>query len=294
VRRTVAILVGLFAVLALPGHVHAQESLQTDVVEVGWWSSRPTALAQPEKGFEVAAGPTGDAQSVAAIRLSIAPGTVSSLEVRLHEASALGAEFGILRVCTTTAPWTPANPGAFEQAPAPDCTAAVNLTRTGDGFWIGDVASLAPSGGQVSLMIVPLYQPPVPVGPGMTVTISAGEFKASGVSTGGGGTTDTTDGSSTIDPSSEEVFVSPDGGSFGIGSDQFQPDFGATTTTAVLATPTTAAPAGDDDFALDPIANEGESKPWVRLVLLVPLCAGFGVGGVHLRRLLGERGLLPG
>ena len=303
--RRLTVVVGLLVALgAAPGHVRAQETAGVTVEEVGWWSSQPTALAQPDNGFQVAAGPQGDAQSVAAIRITIDATHVDDLQVHLVEGDggAVGTEFGSLRVCTTTAPWTAANPGALADAPVADCTSAATLTRTTDGSWLGDLTALAPDGGTVSLVIQPQYQPPVPVGPGMIVTISAGEFAATGSSAPS--TTETTAGSfgggDTGPGTSEDLYGSFGGGDFsgdfGTGSYVVPPpvggDDGSGSTVPPTSTPTTTV---DDDFALEPVASGGgESRPWGRLVLLVPLSAGFGVASVRARRLLALRAIPVG
>lgn len=297
-RRVTLVLALLGVIITAPAHVRAQEAAGVTVEEVGWWSSQPTAFAQPEEGFQVAAGPQGDTQSVAAIRITIAATEVHELQVHLVEASggAIGTELGTLRVCTTTTPWTAANPGKLADAPVADCTSAATLTRTTDGSWLGDLTHLAPEGGTVSLVVQPLYQPPVPVGPGMIVTIAAGEFAATGSSSPS--TTDTTfqaDGGA-VDPSTTDLY-----GSFGGGD--FTGDFGTGSFEAAPpavgeeSPPTTAPPApapeGDDDFALEPVASDdGNSKPWGRLLVLVPLCAGFGVASAQVRRRLAATGLV--
>lgn len=290
VVSAVAGVIGCLVVLAAAWTVDAQEAADVTVTEVGWWSSRPIALAQPEQGFEVSAGPQGEAQSIAAIRLSIAASQVETLQVHLVEASggSVGTEFGTLRVCRTADTWTAANPGVLADAPTPDCTISVNLTRTLEGAWLGDITALAPQGGSVSLMIVPVYQPPTPVGLGMIVTIGSGDFAATGSTTAS--TTTSSDGTATTEPS---AYLDPydgsfSGGSFGVPAYTGETDFGTTTT----APPATTVPVGDD-FALTPTASKGGSPPpWIRLVGLMPLCAGFGVGVVRLRRLLAERGLI--
>lgn len=286
-------LVLMLLVVVGPSPVRAQDAAGVTVDEVGWWSSQPTALAQPDKGFQVAAGPQGDAQSVAAIRITIAASHVDDLQVRLVEASggAVGTEFGALRVCTTTAPWSAANPGPLADAPPADCTVNATLTRTTDGSWLGDLTALVPNGGTVSLVIAPTYQPPTPIGPGMIVTIGGGEFTASGSSVPS--TTDTTTdpggGAAGVDGAGDP-YGSVDGGDytggFGVGSFEVAPPMsspaGPTTTVAPATTPTDP---GEDDFALAPIAGVGGgSRPWARLVILVPLCAGLGVGSVRVRR----------
>lgn len=294
-RRLAVIVVLLGALATVPAHGRAQEAAGVTVDEVGWWSSQPTALAQPEKGFQVAAGPQGDTQSVAAIRITIAATEVDELQVHLVEASggAIGTELGTMRVCTTTAPWTAANPGKLADAPIADCTVSATLTRTTDGSWLGDLTGLAPDGGTVSLVIQPVYQPPVPVGPGMIVTIAAGEFAATRSSAPS--TTDTVapDGGG-VDPSTTDLY-----GSFGGGD--FTGDFGTgafeVTPPTTESSPTTAPPAPAvedvDDFALEPVASDGgESRPWGRLLVLVPLCAGFGAASVQARRRLAAAGVI--
>jgi hypothetical protein len=141
-------------------------------------------------------------------------------------------------------------------------------------------------------MIVPFYEPidPLPLGPGMTVTIASSELAARPSSSApipdvGGG------GDFVPDVSGGDVFIPPDpGSSFGVppvGDLGLDPAEQATTTTAL-------APEGDDDFALDPISGGGgPPKPWGRMLILVPLCVGAGYGSVHLRRLLAARGLTP-
>ncbi len=280
----------------------AQEAAPVEVQAVGWWSSRPTAVAQPEQGFEVAAGPQGDPQSVAAIRLSVAAAQVDTLEVQLLESAggSIGTEFGTIQVCTTADAWSPANPGAMADAPTADCSSSALLTRTTEGTWLGDLARLVPDGGQVSLMLLPKYQPPVPVGPGMVVTIASGSFSATGSSTTTTGVvTGTDDGSGSVggsfDTGGSFGDVGYDPGSFGDGSFVVPPapplDDGATTTSVPVDRGTDEP---SDDFALPPVSSPGDGgPPWVRLLVLVPLCVGFGLGSVRVRRLLAARGVVP-
>lgn len=304
-RRAVILATGVVALALLsPWRVDAQDAVDVSVTEVGWWSSQPTAVAQPEGGFQVAAGPSGEAQSVAALRLSMPPARVDSLQVQLVESSSLGAELGVLQLCTTAEPWSAANPGAFDDAPQPDCTVSAGLTRTTDGIWLGDAAALAPDGGDVSVMVVPKYQPPVPIGPGMIVTISGGEF------TGLGAPSDTTDTTSTVDPGISPTFTGGESDLFGpVGSGSFGvPTFGGSAdfgeVPVEVASPETAGgpSAGSggavdqaDEFALTPIDQEsGPPPPWIRLVVLVPLSAAIGVGSVRARRVLALRAIPVG
>lgn len=261
------------------------------VSEIGWWSSRPGALAQPEGGFEVAASPTGDTQSIAALRLSIAATQVDSLQVRFDETASVGTQVGAMKMCATTSSWTPANPGPMTEAPAADCTISAGLTRTVDGVWLGDATALAPNGGVVSIVIVPNYNPPAPIGPGLVVTISGGDLTATGSSTTvttqpGETTTTIFDGGSGF--GFDSGFDSFGGGSFGVPSSGVEPDFGTATPSPPVTTVSDQGP-GVDDFALDPEPIDNEPPPpWIRLVLLLPLSVGFGFGSVRLRRLATE------
>lgn len=278
--------------LTVPWRAGAQ-TVEVGVTEVGWWSSNPIAIPQPEGGFQVSAGPDGSAQSLAAIRVSIAASSVDSLPVHLVEASSVGTELGILRLCTTNDPWTSANPGTIDAAPKPDCTVSAGLTRTVDGSWLGDAAALAPRGGQVSLMVVPVYQPPLPVGPGMIVTISGGQFTATGsnVTSTTDSTVDSPDGDSGSDGSSIDYFGPTGGGSFGIPDSTITPSFGSVAPPPEqVAVPSRTTTEG---FALTPVKSDGgPPPPWIRLIVLIPLSAGVGLGAARLRR-ASAAGLLP-
>lgn len=285
-----------FAVALLsPSVATAAEPVDVTVTEVGWWSTNPAALPQPDGGFQVAATPTGESEAVAALRLVIAGSAITSLEVQFDEASSVGTEFGALKLCPTTDQWAGANPGAAADAPNPDCSTSVVLTRTLDGVWLGDLADLAPDGGEVSLMVVPHYEPPAAVGPPMSVAISGGAFTATSLgapTTTIGGTGSPGGSPDGGDPA--DFFGSISGGGFGVGGFATEPpDFGVVTpepppsSTGVVAP---SSPADDDAFALPPI-ERGPGAPWIRLRVLVPLSVALGFGAARLRRALAE-GLL--
>jgi hypothetical protein len=96
------------------------------------------------------------------------------------------------------------------------------------------------------------------------------------------------------EPFPEQPFEPAPGSSFGVpptGSLELPPIDTTPTTAAPVATTTTAP---SDDFALAPVKQDkGPPRPWIRLVVLVPLCAAIGVGSVYGRRLLANRGYLP-
>jgi hypothetical protein len=276
---------GAAASLLLPYGAGAQEDAAVEVVEVGWWSDRLGAVEQPGDGYEVGAGSDGSAQSLAALRLSLPDGPVQSLPVRLTETAGFTQLGGVLEVCTTTDRWSAADPGELADAPTPDCTTSTTLTRTLQGVWLGDLALLAPEGGEVSLMVVPDYEPldPLPVGPGMTVTIATTE-----VAVRMGPAVPPVEGGVAPDvpvaPGSDVFFPTDPGSSFGVppvGDLGLDPAQQVTTTTAAVPTD------GADDFALEPITDEGgPPKPWWRMVILVPLSVGAGAGSVGIRRRL--------
>lgn len=280
--------------LVVPWRAGAQ-AVEVGVTAVGWWSSNPVAVAQPEGGFQVAAGPDGSTQSLAAVRLSIAATHVDSLPVHLVESSSVGTDFGILRMCTTKDAWTAANPGTMDSAPKPDCSVSASLTRTVDGSWLGDAAALAPDGGDVSLMVVPVFQPPspAPIGPGLIVTISGGQFTATGsnVTSTTASTVDSSSVGSGSDGSTIDYFGTSGGGSFGIPDSTITPSFGSVAPPPEqVAAPSRSTTNG---FALTPVKSDGgPATPWIRLIILLPLSAGVGVGAARLRRAIAE-GLLP-
>ncbi|MEX2293637.1 MAG: hypothetical protein WD691_07585 [Acidimicrobiales bacterium] len=290
VAASLAVTTGLGLMFLSPSVARASEEVDVTVAEVGWWSTNPAALPQADGGFQVGATPTGETQDVAALRLVIAGSSISSLQVQFDEASSIGTQFGALKLCRTNDPWVAANPGAATEAPNPDCSAAAVLTRTLDGVWLGDAAELVPEGGEVSLMVLPTYSPPAAVGPPMSVAISGGAFTATSL----GAPTTTVGGTGT--PSGEadptDLFGPSAGGSFGIGGfDAEPPDFGIVTPEPPPATTGVVAPSdnGDDEaFALPPLEDDGPGAPWIRLVALVPLSAGLGVGAARLRRAVSD------
>jgi hypothetical protein len=287
---------GLAALFALGAIAGAQEGVPAELREVGWWTDRPGATAAAEGGFEVAAGIDSSEQSVAALRFHFDAGSVTAFDVILTEAASLGTQFGGLKVCTTGAFWQGANPGPRDQAPEPDCSAEVRLTRSTSGAWLGSLAALAAGGGEVSLMVLPVYEPPVPVGPGMVVQIAGVEIAAAE----GTPTTTTTTTTTTTIP----VGAVGDGttGSPPVGGDPAANYFevpGSPAPTGEAAPPTepaadaTAGGDGEEEFfTLGPLEDDaGERRPWIRVLVLVPLSAGLGAGVVYARRFLNERGI---
>lgn len=297
VVTTVASLAALLLIGASAG---AQEAgpVGVTVDQVGWWTARPAATATEDGGFEVATNGAGEAQSVAAAQLTIAADAVDSFSITLTESSAF-AEFGSIAVCRTVGLWIAENPGTLEDAPEADCSTRVNLTRTtDDGTWLGDITPLVRDGGMVSLAFVPEYRPPTPLGPGMVVRIAEIGTEATGTAA----TPDTT--APTTTSQAPATTVAPAGPSSGTQAPPTPPPTAAPaapTGAEALPSPTTTVydtqPIAEDEefFTLGPVEQgASESKPWFRLLLLVPLSAALGAGAVRIRRVVDERTHLSG
>jgi hypothetical protein len=295
-RRVIA-LVPVVLVLALAGIAGALDGSPPS--NVGWWSQDPSASAQPDGGFQVS-GVAANPVSVAAVRFST-PSGVTSASLTLQESGGFVTPATGLQVCKTTAPWEPANPGAYADAPAPDCNGAVALERDADSkVWSASVGTLLPSiGGDASLMIVPAETAGggSPVDPGFQVTFSGAALAV--VSAPG-----TTTGPSTT--FSSDSFGGSGGGSGGggFGSSTFSaPGPVSPTSTLAPTTPDTApgdaAPASGDAFkppslaaGATPGSGGGADQPWARLLFIVPLSALIGVAVVYAKRILLQRGVL--
>jgi hypothetical protein len=266
----------------------------------GWWSSEPGASAQPDGGFQVGAV-GGTATSVAAIRFAT-PSGVSSAQLSLQEASGgFVTPATSLQVCVTTAAWEPANPGAMADAPAADCAQKAPLTRDATSLvWSADVTALLPSlGGEPSLMIVPGEAPGggSPLDPGFRVAFSAATLAVTAAdssavatpttafSSGGGTDFSSPGGSTSYDPGTAGGAIS------GIGA-VTPPTAAPATTSSTIAQSEAFSPPQLAAGASPGGGGGGSSKPWVRLLFLVPLSAAIGVGNVYLKRLLTERGVV--
>ncbi len=249
--------------------------------------------------------------AVAALRFSV-PDDVMTATLTLEEADgSVVTPATALQACPTSADWAAANPGPSADAPEPDCTSPVALTRDSDSLrWTGDVGSLfATGGGERSLMILPADPPDggPPVDPGFRVSFSG----ASLATTTPPATTPTTAFAGSP-PSSASPSPAVGAGSTASSSSDSLPDVSSYTpsgdsslspaTTAVSTTPTTApaevaAPAVDTGAFQPPTLAEGAvagggggaDQPWGRLVVLVPLSAAIGVASTFGRRFLARR-----
>lgn len=295
-RRLVA-LAPILLVVVLSGIAGALDG--SPPANTGWWSRDPTAAEQPEGGFQLSSV-AGEPVSIAALRFQVPSGVITA-NLSLQESSGFVTPAVGLQVCKTTEPWEPANPGAYEDAPTPDCAAPVDLERDADALiWSAPVNSLLPTvGGEVSLMIVPAASPGggSPLDPGFQVTFEGSALEV--VSAPG-----TTSGPPT-------TFSSPSfggggsggsgGGNSGFGGgSSFTPPGPATPATTIAPTTPDTVPesaAGGEafkppEFAGGATPGGGADQPWERLLILVPLSALIGAGSVYGKKLLQQRGVL--
>lgn len=295
-----------FAVLWLIVPFARADPVSVRVDQVGWWTDRPAAAEAGAGAFEVSAGPDGEVQSVAAFQVTIPVSRVDTFDLTFVETAGVGTQVGgSLLICPTTEPWTPADPGALADAPEPDCSRQVFMTPVlEERTWIGDIASLVSDGGTVSLVVLPDYAPPSPasLGPGMVVRIAEIQIEAEGTDAAAP-TTTTLDFDS---PEGGNQFVdSPDSGF----SARPAPDFASgesfdSGVPTVIEEPVGTDPptevdgdlAADDQFFSLELedAAAGHGRPWIRLLVLVPLSVAIGFGSARLRRLAKEGALVGG
>jgi hypothetical protein len=295
-RRFRALALLLLVVLACIGAGPARaEDITGTVQRVGWWTKRLGAQPTvPAGSFEVALGTDKAATSVAAIDIAVPVQPVQTLQISLTELTGTASQIAHIQVCLAAPGWTTANAGAFDEAPAIDCTMGVaDLTRSLDGNWLGDIGGLLPNGGTASLGILLVDDLAAPISPGATVQIAG--ITITGQSLDGAVPADTTttgppaggtDGS-IVEPS--VGFVPPPTDAFDLppldtGLDGDAPATSTTTTTTLATTPDEiSAPA----FATD-------ATPWWRVVILTPVAVALGFGAVLTRRLLEARGFTFG
>lgn len=293
--RRLAALAPILLVALLSGIAGALDG--SPPANTGWWSRDPTAAEQPAGGFQISSV-AGEPVSVAALRFQVSSG-VTTANLSLQESGGFVTPAAGLQVCKTTEPWEPANPGAYDDAPTPDCASPVDLERDAEArIWSAPVSSLVPTvGGEVSLMILPSESAGggAPLDPGFQVTFSGSALEV--VSAPG-----TTSGPpTTFSSPSSPSFGGGDGGGGGFGgTPSFTPPGSATAATTIAPTTPDTVPdsaAGGEAFMPPELAGGatpggGTDQPWERLLILVPVSAAVGVGMVFGRRLLERRGVL--
>ena len=117
------------------------------VEDVSWWTRSPLAAA-PDGGFVVGTAPDG-VTSIAGIRIADARGAVL-----VSNPTGGTADLARIQVCSTTASWVDASPGALGEAPTPDCSSAVPFAPV-EGEWRADVGGLV-GDGPAELLVVPV------------------------------------------------------------------------------------------------------------------------------------------
>lgn len=279
---------------------------------VGWWTSTPGAAAADDGGFEVSAV-AGSPVSVAALRFATAAAG-STATLTLTEAGGTVTPTTALQACPTTDPWQPANPGPMEEAPEPDCTAAVELTRDEEAAtWTGSVGGILGAG---SIMIVPSETPGggSPLDVGFRVTFSGADLVVTTPSvspTGpsapaplpsGSGGSGSGSGSSGGSGGGSSTPVTPSSGGSFSGPGPVTPTTvagGGTTVTTVAVSEDGADDGGSEEAFGAPdlapgatVGGGGTDQPWERLLFLVPLSGLMGVLWIYAKRFLTQRGVL--
>lgn len=252
---------------------YAQGSADIATVDkIGWWTRRPGAQPTKNSTFEVAAGIQGE-ESVAALRVLIR-GTVTKATIVLTEADApfSSVTTPALKVCPTNAPWLVADGGAYADAPKPDCSQSVDLSRKVNvdmaGIWSGDVTNLlAGARSEISLMVVPVPDKSSPIPQTYYLRLAARI---------------TTEGTPDVEPKASPSTTAPRAGVTSGGGTSTPasrapttpgPAATAATTPSTAAPPTTAATAESTTNVPKrlTVTVPKEHKPWGKLVVLIPL-----------------------
>jgi len=292
-RRRAFALLGI-AALVLAFVFEFQASGAADVAKVdkvNWWSKRPAA--QPTVGdtsFEVASGPDGN-ESVAAIRVLIF-GTVTKGTLVISEAANQTTVVSVpkLQACQTSQ-WTTLNtsPGPYAQAPKPDCTTPVTLTRDDKGTWTGDITPMLQGAlNERDIMVMPAPDTTLPIPPTFFVQFATARVEADG----------TPDVTTTL-PSPSTALVAP-------------PSFHSSTpsgpvsspTRVTTAPPTSAAPPPTTApvqtaqpvparIGGTPVNAAAKKKQWGKLTWIVPLSALIAFGWILFRKAVIDRNLFP-
>jgi len=291
-RRALALLVVAGLVLAFAFEANgASDVAKAD--KANWWSKRPGA--QPTTGatsFEVASGPDGD-ESVAAIRVLIF-GSVTKGTLVISEAPNQTTAISVpkLQACQTSQ-WTTLNtsPGPYAQAPKPDCSKQVALTRDDKGNWTGDITSMLQGAlNERDVMVMPAEDKTLPIPPTFFVQFATARVEADG-------TSDVSPPPSS--PKTSVAVVAPSSHSSTPSGPVSAPSrVTATPPTAPAAPPPTTAPAKTTAQPVPariggpPVNAAAKKKQWGKLTWILPLSAAIAVGWGLLRKFLIERNLV--
>ncbi|MEY2405197.1 MAG: hypothetical protein QOG39_113 [Acidimicrobiaceae bacterium] len=251
---------------------------------VGWWSKRPGAMPTPtDTSFEIASGVDGT-ESVAAFRILI-NGAVTKATIVLSEASAtssVGVGTPKLQVCPTSSPWLKINAGQYADAPKPDCTHPVPLTRDATKLtWTADVTSaLAGPRSELSLMVVPAPDTTLPVPPTYFVTFATPRVDAQGTPDVVPVTTSPPRAPTVTVP----VVATPSQRTPSVGPSGPVATVATTAPTATSAPAPQAAAPAPARFGV-PAATK-KTKPWGKLLVLVPISVLAGAAYTLARKRL--------
>ena len=273
----------------------AQGESSPPIIETGWWSR--DLLAQPVEDGGFAIGWAVEAeQSAAAVRIDLSGDLTGTVYLELHEIGGAGSDLGQAQVCVTEDTWEAANPGPYDELPEAACAAGETADLGRDAValsWLGDITALvaAAEGDELSLVVRP-------VGKRLTEDLPATapfqvQFDRAALLVDSGTGEPVPPGDGTEPPPVDPGF---DGGGGFVdpapGSDFVSPPLPTSPAPALEVSPTTEGPTPDDLVALGPVdVTPSEGKPWVRLLLLVPLSAGIGFAMAAARRWKEERAI---
>ena len=273
--KRVARIAVLGAVLALAGYLvaFAQGSADlTSVDKIGWWTRRPGAQPTKTAAFEVATGVQGE-ESVAALRILIR-GTITKATIVLTESDAPFSSITTpkLKVCPTSAPWLVADGGAYADAPKPDCSQSVDLTRKVNadmaGVWSGDVTNLLSGArSETSLMVLPVPDTSSPLPQTYYLKLTA-RIAAEGTPDVQPAASPTTVRTSPVIAAGGTANPAPRVTS--------TPNPTTAPTTAPAVPSTTPAPTATNVPKRLTVSVPNQHKPWGKLFLLVPLALVLG------------------
>lgn len=273
------------------------------IVETGWWSRDLLAQPVPEGGFAIGWAVEAE-QSAAALRIDLSGDLAGTVYLELREVGGAAPDLGLARLCVTTDRWESANPGPYDQLPEATCAPGetADLGRDATSLrWVADITALVAAAEEqtLSLVVRPVGKP-VAEGLPATAPFQVQFDEASLlVDSGSGGGDDPDDGGEVPVPPG----VDAGGGSL-VDPGLSPPDFGSGFESPPLpevagapgaTTSTTEGPTPDELVALGPVdVTPSEGKPWVRLVLLVPLSAAAGCAMAWARRWRQERAIALG
>lgn len=252
---------------------------QASIAATGWWTQRPGASDLPAGGFEVALYPQGPV-SVAAVRVQ---GSAPSALLVLTEGEQVLGETARLQACPSRDPWTPANPGAWDDAPAADCEASsVPFGRGADGSWSADVAAMV-AAGVPTIVIAPVAEfSDAEQSFTFQITFTGARLVAPGAEQSSAPPPDDSPGAQdpAPDPSFAPAYPAP--------AAPFVPAPAVPAPAAAAQPAQGPAPEAAPDAALAVSAQDGNTadRPWWRLLLGVPISLAVGAGAVLLRQRL--------